>query len=99
MATTIVKLAPKVRFAPTSNIVRLKTLRFIGLYENDVVQHDREHLLTKFRRRQGQDRRARPYTLFMFPSFRRLSYIQGFHNELWGLYGNEIAQRGGKGVV
>ncbi|CDH52557.1 predicted protein [Lichtheimia corymbifera JMRC:FSU:9682] len=69
------------------------------LYENDVDQHDREHLLTKFRRPHQQYRRARPYTLFMLPSLRRLSYIHCFHNELWGLYENEIARRGRKGVV
>ncbi|CDH49290.1 predicted protein [Lichtheimia corymbifera JMRC:FSU:9682] len=39
------------------------------------------------------------YTLFMLSSIRRLSHIQGFHNELWGLYGNEIARRDRKGVV
>ncbi|CDH50733.1 predicted protein [Lichtheimia corymbifera JMRC:FSU:9682] len=39
------------------------------------------------------------YTLGMFPSILRLSYIQCFHNELWGLYETEIARRGRKGVV
>ncbi|CDH59595.1 predicted protein [Lichtheimia corymbifera JMRC:FSU:9682] len=39
------------------------------------------------------------YTLFMLLSIRRLSHIQGFHNEPWGLYENEIAQRGRKGRV
>ncbi|CDH54438.1 predicted protein [Lichtheimia corymbifera JMRC:FSU:9682] len=38
-----------------------------------------------------------PY--LMLPSLRCLSYIQGFHNELWGLCGNEIARRGRKDVV
>ncbi|CDH59110.1 predicted protein [Lichtheimia corymbifera JMRC:FSU:9682] len=69
------------------------------LYENDVDQHDREHLLTKFRGRDGQYRRARPYTLFMLPSLRRLSDIQDFQNELWGLYENEITRRGRKRLV
>ncbi|CDH61551.1 predicted protein [Lichtheimia corymbifera JMRC:FSU:9682] len=38
-----------------------------------------------------------PY--LMLPSLRSLSYIEGFHNELWGLYENEIARRGRKSVV
>ncbi|CDH60420.1 predicted protein [Lichtheimia corymbifera JMRC:FSU:9682] len=69
------------------------------LYEDDVDQHAREHLLTKFRGREKQYRRARPHALFMLPSIHRLSHIQGFHNELWGLYENEIARRSRKGVV
>ncbi|CDH61397.1 predicted protein [Lichtheimia corymbifera JMRC:FSU:9682] len=38
-----------------------------------------------------------PY--LMLPSLRCLSYIQGFHNEVSGLYENEIARRGRKGVM
>ncbi|CDH51796.1 predicted protein [Lichtheimia corymbifera JMRC:FSU:9682] len=38
-----------------------------------------------------------PY--LMLPSLHCLSYIQGFHNELWGLYGNETSQRDRKYVV
>ena len=34
----------------------------------------------------------------MLPSIRRLSYIQCIHNELWGLYENEIVRRGRKDV-
>ncbi|CDH56262.1 predicted protein [Lichtheimia corymbifera JMRC:FSU:9682] len=44
----------------------------------------------------GAHRRT-PY--LCYHPFRRLSYIQGFHNELCGLYENENARRGRKGVV
>ncbi|CDH54782.1 predicted protein [Lichtheimia corymbifera JMRC:FSU:9682] len=30
------------------------------------------------------------YNLFMFSPIRRLSCIQSFHNELWGLYGTKL---------
>ncbi|CDH50836.1 predicted protein [Lichtheimia corymbifera JMRC:FSU:9682] len=63
------------------------------LYENEIAQHAREHLVRKFQGRDGQSKGYGPPTLPKFPIHSSSDApIQTFHNETCNSKMNEVDQ-------